>query len=394
MKRAALVLLLILLALYAHSKHQIELPKREEKVPILSEPEKLIKRAADIGRDARIAELLNGMTLEEKVGQLFFVHCTEPNMAETIQRYHPGGVLLFTQDYQDEDGEWLTEEAFVEKLRSYQETATLPLFIGSNEEGGTVTCASLNPNLFPTPLASPRELWNAGGMKRLSTDTLQYNIRLRELGVNVNFAPVADVSTDPRDFIYDRAFGQDANATAEYVAQVAKTMGEANVGCVLKHFPGYGNNTDMTLGAALDKRNMETFRTSDFLPFVAGIRADAPFVLMGNQIVECIDAGQSASLSHAAHELLRWDLRFNGVVLADELSMNIPAEHTALAALYAGNDMVLTDDLEVQLSEVLEAVKSGMFPAESIDAAVTRILRVKWQLGLLRETTLPLAPSN
>ena len=140
-------------------------------------------------------------------------------MAAKIAQYHLGGVLLFGPDFKDANGEWLTKEQLVDKLESYQTAAQndtgIPLFIGSDEEGGTVTRASRNPNLFPEKSRSPQELYAAGGIGEIMNDTMQKSYRLRELGVNVNFAPVCDVSTDPNDFIYARTLGMDARHTAE-----------------------------------------------------------------------------------------------------------------------------------------------------------------------------------
>ena len=361
-------------------------PTAAEPAPPEPEPEPPTpeERAA-----ARVAGIVAGMTAEEKVGQLFFVRCAEPDMAAKIARYHLGGVLLFTRDYKTGDN-WLTEAAFTAKLQAYQDAAAIPLFIGSDEEGGTVTRATRNPNLFPAKLPSPQRLYKAGGMTGLLTDTLQYSGRLRALGVNVNFAPVCDVSTNPGDFIYDRSFGQDAAATAEYIGQVVPVMGKAGVGCVLKHFPGYGNNVDTHTGVAFDNRPRETFEESDLLPFRAGVGAGAPFILVSHNVVTCYDAGFPASLSPAVHQLLRGELGFDGVILTDDLAMDAVKAYAengdaATLALLAGNDMVLTTDFETQIPQVLAAVERGIIPVETLDAAVTRVLTAKLQLGLLGE---------
>ena len=113
----------------------------------IAEQERL---AAEKAREERLQGLLDSMTLEEKVGQLFFVRCPETNAVEDISTYHLGGYLLFGRDYKDGDS-WLTWEQFIQKIQSYQEAASIPLFIGSDEEGGTVTRASRNPNLFSEP---------------------------------------------------------------------------------------------------------------------------------------------------------------------------------------------------------------------------------------------------
>ena len=149
-------------------------------------------------------------------------------------------------------------------------------------------------------------------MDAILQDARQKSVTLLDLGVNVNFAPVADVSTDPSDFMYDRSFGQDAQATADYVAQVVGVMEQEHIGSVLKHFPGYGSNEDTHTGIAVDERPYETFQTSDFLPFQAGIQAGADAVLVSHNVVTALDGTLPASLSPAVHQVLREELGFDG----------------------------------------------------------------------------------
>ena len=118
------------------------------------------------------------------------------------------------------------------------------MLIGVDEEGGTVVRVSSNPNLRGTKFQSPQALYSEGGFDRITSDTAEKDALLRDLGINVNFAPVCDVSTDPSDFIYARSFGMDAEQTGEYVRTVVTQMVSDKTGMVLKHFPGYGNNAD------------------------------------------------------------------------------------------------------------------------------------------------------
>ena len=328
------------------------------------------------------------MTLEEKVGQLFFVRCPETGAADDVKSYHLGGLLLFSRDYKDANGNYLTKDAFTAAVQSYQDAADIPLFIGSDEEGGTVTRASRNGNLFSSPLASPQELYASLGMDGLLSTTLSYNQTLREIGVNVNFAPVCDVSTDRSDFIYARSFGKDAQTTADYIAKVVPAYADAGVACVLKHFPGYGNNVDTHTGIAVDERSYETFETADFLPFSAGIAAGAPFVLVSHNIVNCMDASLPASLSPKVHEILRGTLGFDGVVVTDDLAMDAVKAYAqdgrvAVLALQAGNDMIVTTDYRTQIPQVIDAVRAGEIDEREIDAHVYRVLQEKQALGLI-----------
>lgn len=334
-------------------------------------------------QDQIIEELLSTMTVEEKVGQMFFVRCPDTGAAEAVSEYKLGGYILFGRDFKNKTAEQVRND-----ISSYQSAAGVPLLIGTDEEGGTVVRASSNPNLFSHSCLSPQDLFAQGGMDAIIQDARQKSVTLLDLGVNVNLAPVADVSTDSNDFIYDRAFGQDAQATAEYVSNVVKTMDAQGIGSVLKHFPGYGNNVDTHTGVAIDERPYETFQTSDYLPFTAGIQAGADAVLVSHNVMACVDSQLPASLSPAVHKELRETLGFQGVIMTDDLAMDAVAAYAgdqspAVMAVKAGNDMIVTTDFQTQIPEVIQAVKSGEIDEEQIDQSVTRVLKWKYDLGLL-----------
>ena len=362
---------------------QVEPAPTVPQEPVLTPEEQAEQErlTAEQAREKRLQTLLDSMTLEEKVGQLFFVRCPMENAVEDISTYHLGGYLLFGRDYKDGDS-WLTWDQFIQKIESYQDAAEIPLFIGSDEEGGTVTRASRNPNLFSEPFKSPQAIYSAGGMKALAQDALDKSQSLLDLGINVNFAPVCDVSTNPGDFIYDRTLGQDTETTADYITRTVLTMGDAGEMAVLKHFPGYGNNADTHTGIAVDDRPMETFENSDLLPFKAGIEADAPFVLVSHNIVNCMDPDLPASLSPAVHKVLREECGFDGIAITDDLAMDAVQAYAkdgavAVMALQAGNDMVITTDYRTQIPAVIEAVKNGTLEESVIDSACFRVLKCK-----------------
>ena len=339
-------------------------------------------------RQEAIDSLLSGMTLEEKVGQMFFVRCPDVQAAEKVSEYHLGGYLLFGRDFQTSTGDWLTAEAFTANVAAYQAAAEIPLLIGVDEEGGTVARATRNPNLFSAKRQSPQAVYAQGGMEAVLEDTRQVNQGLLSYGINVNFAPVADVSTDSSDFIYDRSFGQDAAATADYVSQVVTEMDTVGIGSVLKHFPGYGSNTDTHTGVAIDERPWETFVNEDFLPFQAGIDAGADCVLVSHNVVTCMDDTLPASLSPEIHQVLREELGFTGVVLTDDLAMDAVEAYAedgsvAVLAVLAGNDMIVTTDFTTQIPQVIAAVEDGTIDESLIDRAVSRVLGWKYDLGLL-----------
>jgi len=332
-----------------------------------------------------IGDLIDSMTLEEKVGQLFFVRVPAEQAVEDVSDYHLGGYILFGRDTKDK-----TANDLIQTIQSYQDAAKIPLLIGVDEEGGTVVRVSSNPHLRDSKFKSPQKLYAAGGAEAIRQDTREKTLLLKALGFNVNLAPVADVSTNSGDFIYDRTLGEDAVATAYYVATVVDTMVEEGMGSVLKHFPGYGNNVDTHTGIALDERPYEQFAGEDFLPFEAAIAEgeSTSAVLVSHNIVTCMDPDLPASLSPAIHDTLRQELGFDGVVMTDDLAMDAVATYAedgavAVMAIEAGNDLVLTTDYRAQIPKVLEAVASGRLSEEIIDTACRRILEWKSALGLL-----------
>lgn len=341
----------------------------------------------------RVEDLLASMTLEEKVGQLFLARCPETGALEDVTACHLGGYLLFGRDFQDSAGTWLTESAFTEKLQSWQDAAAVPLLIGTDEEGGTVARASRNPNLFPEgKFRSPQWLAKSADVDGdvFSHDAWEKSYGLLRLGVNVNLAPVCDVSTTPGSFIYDRTLGLPAPETAGYVESVVSAMADCGIGSVLKHFPGYGDNADTHTGIARDGRPLETFLESDFLPFRAGLAAggDTAAVLVSHNIVSCMDPELPASLSPAVHAVLRRELDFDGVVMTDDLDMRAAAAcagdgSVAVMALEAGNDLLILSDYRTQIPRVLEAVENGALPEETVNAACRRVLTWKQALGLI-----------
>ena len=160
------------------------------------------------------------------------------------------------------------------------------------------------------------------------------------------------------------------------------TVGMPGTLPVLKHFPGYGSNADTHTGIAVDQRPMETFETSDLLPFKAGIEAGTPFVLVSHNIVNCMDPELPASLSPAVHKILREECGFDGIAITDDLAMDAVKAYAkdgavAVLALQAGNDMVVTTDYRTQIPAVIAAVQEGTLEESVIDDACLRVLRCK-----------------
>ena len=337
----------------------------------------------------KIETILATLPPQEKVGQLFFVRCPADSAADDVSAYHLGGYILFGRDFTDK-----TADDVIQTIRSYQNAAAadtgIPLLIGVDEEGGTVVRVSSNPHLRREKYPSPQKLLAQAGTEALVENAAEKDALLHGLGINVNLAPVVDVSTNPGDFIYDRTFGLDADGTSDCVTAVVEQMSADNMGSVLKHFPGYGSNADTHTDIAVDQRSLEQFESADFLPFSAGMDAGdgKTAVLVSHNIMTAVDDTLPASLSPAVHQLLREELGFDGVVMTDDLAMDAVAAYSesgavAVMALQAGNDLVLTTDYRTQISKVLEAVETGTLSIDTIDTACRRVLTWKQTLGLL-----------
>jgi beta-N-acetylhexosaminidase len=329
-------------------------------------------------------EKLQSMSLAEKAGQIFLARCPSQNPRQIIESFHPGGFVLFATDFSDK-----TKDEVINTLSSYQRTASVPMLLAVDEEGGTVVRVSKNSNLAETPFLSPQALYRFDGMDAIYQDAVLKSQLLLSLGLNVNLAPVCDVSVSSYDYIYPRTFGKSAEETANYISTVVQAMEEQNFSSVLKHFPGYGNNSDTHTGIAIDNRSYDTFQKEDFLPFHAGIEAGAPAILVAHTIVNCIDDSTPASLSLPVHQVLRETLSYTGIIITDDLSMDAISKYTkeespALTALKAGNDLIIVTDLNNAYHSVLSAAEDGSLPEELLDRAVFRILAWKYQKGILK----------
>ena len=224
-------------------------------------------------------------------------------------------------------------------------------------------------------------------MNAISEDTKEKSRLLKSLGLNLNLAPVVDVSTNPSDYMYNRTIGENTVITSEYAKTVIEASKGTGVSYTLKHFPGYSNNADTHTGSSTDTRSLSDIRTNDLPPFEAGINADAEAVLVSHNIVTSIDSSNPASLSSGVHDLLRNDLNFTGVIITDDLSMGATSSITdaAVKAVKAGNDLIITTDYEESFNSIKSSVSSGTLSENDIDRHVFRILAWKYYKGLMFE---------
>lgn len=331
-------------------------------------------------RDKVIANYLNQMALEEKVGQMIFARMPSTGQTEALENYHFGGYILFASDFEGK-----TLEQVKEEIASYQSLSKVPLLMASDEEGGMVTRIS---QLLETPFSSPLELYQSGGIEAILSDAKQKTSLLKEEGIYAGFFPVADLSTDPSSFIYDRTIGQEAKTTADYIGQLVKLLKQEQFTSTLKHFPGYGDNADSHTDLVYDNRSLEELRANDFLPFKACIEAGADSIMVSHNIVPAIDDVPS-SISPEINKILRNELGFEGVIMTDDFDMQglvqfVDQDTGALQTIQAGTDMILSSSYASQIPYIIEQVKAGTITEGRIDQSVKRILGMKYDLGLIK----------
>lgn len=351
--------------------------------PAAEEPPAVTTVTQETAPPDEIELLMAEMTVEEKVGQLFLVACAESTAIADLETYHLGGYILFAKDFSGE-----TPETLKATLAAYQEAAKIPLLIAVDEEGGVVTRLSNYDAFRSSPFPAPRKLYAAGGLDNLLETEREKCELLRSLGINVNMAPVCDIATDPSAFMYPRSLGLQPEETGSVIARMVALMHDYGVGSVLKHFPGYGNNADTHVAAAVDSRSLEELATVDLVPFAAGMEAGCGAVLVSHTIVETIDPELPASLSPAVHQYLRQEMSYEGVIVTDSLTMaaitqTYGAGESAVLAVLAGNDLLCSGQYHAQYEAVLTAVEEGRISQELLNSAVERVLSWKQQLGLI-----------
>jgi len=325
---------------------------------------------------------LETMSLDEKIGQLFLVRFPDKDAANIAKQNGFGGYVLFARDFQGK-----TKNEVISMIKEVQAASKIPLLIAVDEEGGSVVRVSSNKNLRDTPFLSPSELYGDGGLERIKEDTVEKSLLLANLGINLNLAPVVDVSTTPSDYMYSRSLGEDTSTTSKFAETVIKASKGGTVSYTLKHFPGYGNNPDTHTGSVTDSRTYDSILKNDIPPFRAGIEAGAEAVLVGHNTVTNIDSSNPASLSIPIHNILREDLNFTGVIITDDLSMGATKDidKKVVKALLAGNDLLIVTDYEESIKEVKSAVENNKLSEDVINDRVTRILAWKYAKGLLYE---------
>ena len=380
MNKLTKILFVVAFALVAGCATLIVLTKNYEATTVAVNIEKSVSDELFGAYYDRAAEILDRMTVDEKIGQLLFARTPEVGVKNAISKYHLGGLILFGRDV---NGQSIA--TIKQKVDGWQKDLSTGLFIGIDEEGGLVSRLSY---AGIKNFASPQELNARGGMDAILADTEDKITTLGQIGVNVNFAPVADVCEDKNSFIYARTLGKDAATTADYIKKVVEKYHETNISATLKHFPGYGCNVDTHRLISVDERSLAEFKEKDFLPFESGIEAGADFVMISHNIIKEVDEAAPASLSHAVNKILVDDLGFSGVIITDDLSMDAIEEYyhgeyaAEVQAVLAGNNMLIVSDYVRAFENIKNAVNDGVILEEYLDYQLMPVLALKGKKGL------------
>lgn len=327
-------------------------------------------------------EKVDKMTLDEKIGQIFLVRYPSSNKIaiEELKKYGFAGYTLYEKDFKGK-----TEDEVKDMLSSLQKEAKIPILTAVDEEGGKIVRISSNNLLAKEKFKSPSELYKLGGFPKIEEDVIEKSKVLNNLGLNLNLAPVVDVSTNSSDYMYDRTLQENTNLTSTYAETVIKTSKTTGVSYTLKHFPGYGNNKDTHTSATTDNRTFADIEKNDLPPFKAGIDVGAEAVLVSHNTVTNIDKDNPASLSPTIHNLLRNSLGFTGIIITDDLDMGAitKIQDPVIKAILAGNDLIITTDYEGSIKSVKNAINNGTVSEELIDKLAFRIIAWKYYKGLL-----------
>ena len=376
MKKVKIFITLLILVLCITGCEQEKEMKKETKKEEIVEDTGIFK---DYYKQAR--EVAKNMSTKEKVGQLFLVRYNVSDV-EYLSNFYPGGYILFAKDFENH-----TKESIKKEMEKDQSLNKYPLIMGVDEEGGFVTRVSRFSAFREERFKSPRAYYEEGGYSLLEQTEKEKAQLLLSIGINLNLAPVADISTNENDFINNRTFGRGTQETSEYIEKMVEYANQNHINSCLKHFPGYGNNEDTHTGIAIDERSYENFLENDYKPFEAGINANVPSILVSHNIVKSMDEEYPASLSKKVIKELREKLNFTGIIMTDDLAMDAVKSYVedgraATLAINAGNDMIITSDFMGMKNEVIQSVEDGTISEETLNRAVTRIIAWKYYSGL------------
>lgn len=348
------------------------------------------------GAKAKVMQIMAGMSLEQKLGQLIVVEYLGNNyqgsgLQYMIQQQYVGGIL-----YQYSNGNFNAPEDTINGMAAFarqaQQDAKIPLLAGTDQEGGLVN--RLAP--FHGALPSAEAMAATGNPQYAYNQGAQAAKWLLQIGINANLAPVVDVHTVNPPMLESRMFGSTPQAVETYAGAFLDGLQQNSVAACLKHFPGLGAATsDPHLGLPTVNRSLSDLEKIDLAPYQVMIGKNHPAMIMDTDVVmPAIDPTLPAELSpKAVNGMLRGYLGYNGVVITDGLYMHGISDRWSLSqaatmAIIAGNDMVEGPYTTSQVASVVTALKqalqSGKLTESRIDQSVERILLMKVEYGMIK----------
>lgn len=349
--------------------------------------------AAVLPGGAVIAAILRRMSLAQKVGQLFVAAVpgttADEGGAQLVRRYHLGGVIYFPGNVRDASQVAALSNGL--QRAAMAEAPAIPLTVGTDQEGGTVSRLDGIVTSMPSQMAAGATRDPA--LARAAESAI--GGELRALGINLDYAPVADVNTDPANpVIGTRSFGSNAALVSRMTSAAIAGFHSVGVAAVAKHFPGHGDtDVDSHTGLPVIRHTLRQWQRIDAPPFKAAIGSGADMIMSAHIVVPALErSGDPATLSPAVITgLLRDRLGYRGVVTTDALQMagvrqRYSDAQIAVRAIRAGCDeLLMPPNIGTAFDAVLAAVRSGTIPRSLLDQSVTRILTLKANRGMLGE---------
>ncbi len=349
--------------------------------------------------DEKVEKIVNNMTLEEKVGQIFMVApeavdkdggsttvFTE-NIEKEIEKYNLGGYILFASNIENPTQ---TQEL----INGLKKSSKIQPFVGVDEEGGRVARIGKNSAMGVEKIEPMAQVGKSQNYERANEIGTTIGKYIKNLGFNLDFAPDTDVLTDSNNTeIGDRSFGNDPEVVGKMATEVVKGLQSENISTVLKHFPGHGGSIGNShQGFSLSNRTEEELKNCEIVPFKTAIENGADCVMVAHMSLPNVTGDNiPATLSKkVVTDMLKTELNFKGVVFSDSMSMGAITENygtgdACVKAVEAGIDMVLMpENLDEAYNAVLEAVKNGKISQERLDDAVSRIIKAKIQRGIIK----------
>ena len=343
--------------------------------------------------EQKAAEILEGMTLEEKVYQMFLISpesllvnydavIASGDITKAALQECPIGGLMYSKP------NFVSKDQILTMIENTQSYSKLGLFIAVDEEGGNV---SRLMSTFKDVQLEPMYNYKDQGVETARENARTLGKYISGYGFNADFAPVADVWSNPANSVIGtRAYSDDFAQASELVAAAVKGFHDEGMICTLKHFPGHGDTSeDSHHTSAFVNKTKEQLQQEEWVPFRSGIVAGADMVMVGHQIVPSIDE-VPATVSHImVTDILRGELGFTGVVITDSLKMaavtsKYSSGDLAVKCIEAGADLLLDpSDFRTAAKAVIEAVNTGKISEERIDESVKRILKLKIQYGII-----------